>query len=118
MKEFKKGLRALDYPNEKSWNSRMIRRLFSYCDKNSDGYLSILEFNDFIFDHDKTMLQPIVEKLTLSGNLLNLSDDEDDFFQKRNASTDHELMKKVNFASYKKLSFFILLNNLPLTIIN
>lgn len=124
MREFRQGLRRLHYKNEKSWTSRMVRRLFDECDKNRDGLLSIKEFNAYVLDSEAPSRLSIARGLTSSlakgeqgkrggaedrdvfdgrksqskeqEDKLNLSDDEEDeVFRKHRVLTDHELIKKV-----------------------
>eukprot|EP01036_Dinobryon_divergens_P023156 gene23156-31475_t len=47
-KEFRIGLRALKFNQEKEWNIRMIRRFFDLCDRNKDGLLSVAYFNNYV----------------------------------------------------------------------
>ena len=120
-KEFKTGLRRLQYKQLKAWNLRMVRRLFDECDQNRDGLLSIREFSNYVLEIDSAERIQLAEKSKqlkqsqqqqdsgnrffqsrtgLSGstseNKLQLSDDEDDeVFRKNKVLTDHQLLKKV-----------------------
>lgn len=115
-KEFRKGLKQLQYKEVAKWNIRMVKRLFDECDKNKDGLLSIKEFGLYVLDRSSDDLKRSVVRdsnqdlsltvsdgnrdrsgLNTSMDKLNLSDDEDDeVFRKRHALTDHELIRKVN----------------------
>jgi hypothetical protein len=112
-KEFRTGLKRLQYKDIVQWSVRMVRRLFNECDKNKDGLLSIKEFTLYILDKtvDTTKFVPKslenpdlmgkssgrMNKSNEYGDKLNLSDDEDDeiFNKSRTPSTDHQLLKKV-----------------------
>jgi len=103
-KEFKIGLKRLQYKSVKSWTLRLIRRLFDECDKNKDGLLAIQEFSNYI--QEKETVEKIKEKVDSNKTLttinnskigLNLSDDEeDDVFRKNSRLTDNQLIRKVN----------------------
>ncbi len=109
-KEFRRGLKQLQYKEIAHWNIRMVKRLFDECDKNKDGLLSIKEFGLYVLDRTITDLKkpstdpkdtsaPPKDKSGLNTSIdkLNISDDEDDeVFRKRHALTDHELIRKVN----------------------
>jgi hypothetical protein len=49
-KEFRKGLRQLQYKDVSMWTLRTCKRLFDECDRNRDGLLSIKEFTANILD--------------------------------------------------------------------
>lgn len=108
-KEFKTGLRRLQYKNIKAWNLRMVRRLFDECDRNRDGLLSIKEFTNYVQDIESPAQVALADRAKAgkaepkstskasAENKLNLSDDEDDeVFRKNKVLTDHQLLRKVN----------------------
>jgi hypothetical protein len=118
VREFQNGLRRLHYVHIKSWNLRMVRRLFDECDKNQDGLLSIKEFTNYVQDISSEEMRNLEARNAasaakgrsssslvgykgtdqgMSENKLNLSDDEEDeVFRKNRVLTDHQLMRKVN----------------------
>jgi Ca2+-binding EF-hand superfamily protein len=124
-KEFKIGLKKLQYKDYKAWNMLMVRRLFDECDKNKDGLLSIKEFLVYILDRQPADARGLRDSSNKNNNNnsssnggplrssdkqdrlrdldderndpLQLSDDEqDEIFRKKRTLTDHELFRKVN----------------------
>ena len=112
-KEFKIGLKRLQYKSIKEWSLRLVRRLFDECDKNKDGLLSIKEFTNYVQDIESEAVdkakKPSTASVTSSSSKANKSGDsgkdntkwdvsdeeEDGFIKKNRALTDHQLMRKV-----------------------